>query len=96
MGKTVGQLLHDLDEYGGGVDELIEWMAFQRLEPFGYSMRNFRMGVIASTVVNCTPRGKGAKPMKPSDFYPAARASSGLTTKQQKHLEAKARKKRGN
>lgn len=87
LGKTVGQLLHDLEKYKsgpfGGLSELLQWQAFSRIERFGYEMENFRMGVIASTVANVAPRR--GRPLKPSDFYPSRRAI-GPSRRQQRLL----------
>jgi hypothetical protein len=93
LGKTVGQLLHDLDAYGGRSLELTRWMAYARVEPFGYGMDNFRMGVLAATTANVAPRGKNAKALKPSDFYP--RADAGGTDARQERALAARRIKRG-
>lgn len=49
--------------------ELTEWMAFYKLEPFGYDIDNHRAGTIASTLVNLKLK-KDAQPMTPGDFFP--------------------------
>src|SRR5688572_11302664 len=51
--------------------EFTQWKAYHSIEPFGFEMENFRMGVVAASVVNVAPRKKGAKALVPSDFYPA-------------------------
>jgi len=85
LGKTVGQLLHELEEHRagpyGGTNELLLWQAYARIEHFGYEMENFRMGVIASTVANCAPRR--SRTLKPVDFYPT-RPVMGLSRRQQR------------
>jgi hypothetical protein len=91
---TVGRLLKELDDHGG-VDELIEWMAYARVEPFGFDVDNYRMGAVASTVANVAPRPRGAKAMKPSDFYPATRKSQGLTSRQERQLAERQNRKKG-
>lgn len=75
--------------------EFAQWIAYFGLEPFGYEMENWRMGVIASTVVNCTPRGRHAKALKPADFFPTnTKRPAPLTVRQQREL-AQRRAKRG-
>ena len=93
LGMTRGQLLHDLERYGGGTQELIDWEAFQRIEPQGFHMDNFRAGVVAATVANVAPRPRGSKPHKPSDFYPVIGRNSGLTPRQERELAVRAAKR---
>lgn len=50
-------------------EELSEWMAYARLEPFGENQSFYRTGIISSTIANCF-RSKGQKPFKPQDFMP--------------------------
>lgn len=67
--------------------EFTQWKAYHSVEPFGFEMDNFRMGVVAASVVNVAPRGKGAKALVPSDFYPARKKGSiKLGPRQQKQL----------
>ena len=47
--------------------EFIDWCAFYDLEPWGYHVDNWRMGMTCATVGNAAGR---KKPLKPSDFYP--------------------------
>jgi len=49
--------------------ELSEWMAFERVEPFGVQMDNFRAGQICAAIVNCNG-GKNGKAVSASDFIP--------------------------
>lgn len=80
--------------------EFTYWVKYAELEPFGYPMDNFRMGVPASAIVNAVhasiplPKGRRRpKALKPSDFYPEAkRREPELTKEQKEHL----RKKHGN
>lgn len=51
-------------------EQLSEWMAYSRLEPWGEERDDLRMGIIASTIANVY-REKGKKPFKPQDFMPA-------------------------
>jgi hypothetical protein len=94
FGMTVGRLLRELDEFGG-MRALLDWQAYNRIEPFGYDAENWRAGMLASTIVNTTPRGPGAKAAKPSDFYPVTDNADGLTDRQKKEIERRglARKK---
>lgn len=52
-------------------DELSEWHAFYRLEPFGEERADLRNGIVASILVN-TNLKKGAKATTPLDFMPFA------------------------
>ena len=47
--------------------ELVEWMAYEMLEPFGPPAAAHEAGVIAATIANVN-RGKGRDPFKPGDF----------------------------
>ena len=49
--------------------EFIRWIAYSRMEPWGYDMDNWRAGLIASTMANVN-RGRKGKSYKPSDFMP--------------------------
>lgn len=50
--------------------ELTEWMAFERLEPFGALADDARVGQVAATVAN-VKRGKDTEPYTPGFFMPA-------------------------
>lgn len=57
--------------------EFTRWIAYAGIEPFGYPLDNYRMGAVASAIVNAVyatipvPKGKTRpKPLQPSDFYP--------------------------
>jgi hypothetical protein len=85
LGATVEELQERMSSA-----EFTQWKAYQNLEPFGYEMENFRMGVVASTMVNVAPRKKGTKPLQPSDFYPAKKKGPiKLSPRQQKQLHEK-------
>jgi len=47
--------------------ELTDWEAYYRLEPFGAERGDLQAGIVAATLVNSF-QGKGAKPVQPSDF----------------------------
>ncbi len=70
-------------------EEFTLLIKFSQFEPWGCEIENWRMGTIASTIVNTTPRTKGAKPMKASDFYsnPYKRRADGLTAEQRAFLK---------
>ena len=50
-------------------DEFFEWLAFYRIQPWGWEIENWRTGLLASTIHNSA--GKiSKKPTQPSDFIP--------------------------
>lgn len=59
---TVRELLSRID-----TAELVEWMAFYELEPFGYFRRDLEAALIAQTIANVN-KGKGKQPFKLTDF----------------------------
>lgn len=64
MGKTVRQLLNELDSR-----ELSEWMAFWQIEPWGEERADRRAATVAATVAN-VHRPKGRRAYKAEDFMP--------------------------
>lgn len=60
----MGQLLCEIDSR-----ELAEWMAYDRLEPFGEQRGDVRTAIVAQTVAN-THRGPKQKPYKLDAFLP--------------------------
>lgn len=50
-----------------GGAELVEWVAYYELEPFGARRDNWHAGIIAALLANIH-RAKGAKAVSPSDF----------------------------
>ena len=62
LGWSVTQL-----EQGMSGRELVDWMEYYRVEPWGAFRDNLHAGIIAAQVVNMTPR-KNAKPVKATDF----------------------------
>jgi hypothetical protein len=60
--------------------QLIEWLAYYTIEPFGEERDDVRAGIVASTIAN-TQRRKGKKAFKPSDFMPFSGNSSKAETK---------------
>lgn len=77
--------------------EITQWIAYANVEPFGYPMDNYRMGVpaaaIANTVRSTIPIPKGRqrpKPVKASDFYPhRSKAEPELTPEQRAFIRKK-------
>lgn len=78
--------------------ELTRWIAYAGIEPFGYPVDNFRIGAMASAIVNAihatipVPEGKPrTKPLKVTDFYPQQKKAHPELTPE---LEQALRKKR--
>ena len=63
LGRTVEELKVTLT-----ARELMNWIAFYELEPWGEKRADLRAGIIASTTYNMQ-RGKGSA-LKASDFMP--------------------------
>jgi hypothetical protein len=59
-------------------------MAFYEQEPWGYEANTFPVAQLAATVVNTTPRGRGARVFKAEEFYhrPWTQSGEGLTQEQ--------------
>jgi hypothetical protein len=49
--------------------QLSEWMAYERLDPFGQYREDYRAGIIAATIANAN-RSKKSKPFTPEQFIP--------------------------
>ena len=64
LGKTVEQLGREMSSH-----ELSQWMALYQIEPFGDERADLRAGIVASTIVNCTPR-KDHRQYRPAEFMP--------------------------
>jgi hypothetical protein len=62
LGMTVGELSERM-----GAGELVEWMAYYSIEPFGAERDNLHAGIVASVVANAN-RDPKRKPVKPDDF----------------------------
>lgn len=81
--------------------EFTDWIAYANLEPFGYPMDNYRMGVPAAALVNTirstipAPKGKPRpKQVKASDFYPQQKKSDPeLTPAQRAYIRKKQAKR---
>lgn len=59
---TVRRLLEEI-----GNDELVEWQAYDRIDPFGSWRGDVQAGIVASVIVNAL-RGKNGQAAKPTDF----------------------------
>jgi hypothetical protein len=81
--------------------ELTRWIAYADIEPFGYPMDNYRMGVPASMIINAIrstiplPKGKSRpKALQPNDLYPTkSNAKPALTEEQREHIRKKQAKR---
>ncbi len=51
-----------------GSDELTEWMALYRVEPWGERRSDLQAGVVAATVANCNRAKAGDRTFGPEDF----------------------------
>lgn len=80
--------------------EFAHWIAYYKIEPFGFEIENFRYGTQTAALVNAVvatiPKQLGRprpKPFTASDYYPetARKKTVPLTPKQREHL----RRKRG-
>lgn len=63
MGKTVSQLLREIDS-----KELSEWMAYARMEPFGAVREDYRAGIISTILASA--HGKKGAHFSPETFFP--------------------------
>jgi hypothetical protein len=61
---TVARLLDEI-----GSRELVEWMAFAQLEPFGAPAEDFRAGLMPAITVDMH-REQGTPASSPLDFFP--------------------------
>ena len=64
LGMTVRQLETQIES-----SELLEWMVFFGLEPWGSVREDYRAGLITATLVNVNGGKKGGKPAQPDDFF---------------------------
>ncbi len=58
-----------------GSDEFTNWMAFERLEPFGALADESRAGTIAAAAYNAQRTARTDSYVQPSDLMPALKAS---------------------
>lgn len=50
-------------------DDLMEWVAYNEIEPFGEARADLRAGIVASTIANVN-RPKNSRALRPGDFMP--------------------------
>lgn len=63
---TVREMLSRIDAH-----ELTEWLAYYRIEPFGESVADQRMGIQAALLANINRDSKhNREPYRPTDFIP--------------------------
>ena len=63
---TVGELLYRVSS-----DELTEWLAYSRIEPFGGHWEDFRTGQVCATVANFAGKAlKDGSDITPDHFFP--------------------------
>jgi hypothetical protein len=81
--------------------EFTRWVAYAGLEPFGYPIEMYRMGLPASSLVNAiyatipVPKGKARpKQLRPADFYPQQKKSEPELTPELQEALRKKRAKR--
>jgi hypothetical protein len=74
---------------------LTEWQVFYSEEPFGFEADAFRSAQLAATIVNMTPRGRGARVFKATDFYhqPWKESGEGLTHEQREFIQKRKQKR---
>ena len=65
LGRTVAQLQSEMSS-----DEFAHWVAFYRLEPFGYEVSNWRAALVAAATANTAGKKRNGQPFAPSDFMP--------------------------
>ena len=65
LGKSVGWIEDNISSR-----ELIEWMAFAQLEPFGDERADLRMGIETAALVRLWADPKKAKNITPATFMP--------------------------
>lgn len=52
-----------------GTRKLMEWQAYDLIDPFGQDREDYRMGMVVAALLN-PHRKKGAKAFTPGDFMP--------------------------
>lgn len=68
MGRPVRELLYTI-----GSDELTDWMAYDRIQPFGDDRADLRVAILSALIANIHRPTKGAgsnRTFKPRDFMP--------------------------
>jgi len=65
LGATVGELQERMSSA-----EFTHWIAFFSMEPWGYDVEMWQMGMISATSANAAGPRKGGKAWRPDDFIP--------------------------
>ena len=66
MGLPRDEMLSRMDSR-----ELVDWMAYERVDPFGLDRLDLLAGIIASTIANVyRDEKKRKKPFQPDEFMP--------------------------
>ena len=66
-------------------EEFVEWMAYERLEPFGPLADEFRLGQVCATMANIK-RTKDTAPFEASQFMPGLRRALDLLKPEPKSM----------
>lgn len=72
LGIPVGEMLTRMTS-----SEISEYMAYDRISPFGEERADLRAGIVASAVVNHS-MSPPKRPSKPSDFMPFVKSAGPL------------------
>jgi hypothetical protein len=79
LGMTVRELLQRMDSR-----ELVDWIAYWQLEPWGEERADLRAGIVASAATNVWV--KKGKRTKPQDFVPRYGPEPGTPTQPQSEM----------
>ena len=90
FGIPVGELQERMSS-----QEFTYWVAFYGMEPFGYDVDMWRMGMLSATTANAAGPKKGGKPWRPEDFIPKKTDSSGAQSLQEQRAILQAMVKHG-
>ena len=69
-----------------GAHELVEWMAYAKLEPFGQTVEDYRAGLGPAMQVNMN-RPEGSEATMPLELYPWHREAKAAEPKSREQLE---------
>lgn len=62
--------------------QLIEWLEYYRIEPFGYAIENYRFGSIPASIYNSVRGDKHDHIWQANEFYPVVSTENIITKKQ--------------
>lgn len=80
LGIPVGELQERM-----GADEFMEWIAYNRIEPWTSQREFLGHAIVASTIAN-VHRGKGKRPYQASDFMPRFEKKKSRSISDQRRL----------